>query len=339
MPACKPLSRRTWKVLAAALTMVWVTRQVHRIKRLLSTTLLLAALSSAHAGVEPTEVAPGVWFVQGESALGSGSNRNFISNAGFVVTPDGVVVIDALGAPVLAQELIAAIRRITPQPIRYVIVTHYHADHVYGLQAFQAVGARVLAHPAARLYLGSELAQQRLQASREELEPWIDEHTRLVAADQWLDGAQTELTLGGQRLLIRHAGPAHTPEDLVVFHPESGSLFTGDLVFRARIPFVGQADSGAWIRALDALLAWSPRRLLPGHGPVAEQPLQDLQLTRDYLLFLREAMGAAARELEPFEAAYARTDWSRFAKLPLFGVANRINAYNTYLLMEREGKP
>ncbi len=304
--------------------------------------LLVAALAwtllPARAGAEvrAVPVAPQVWFVQGESALGSSTNRNFISNAGFVVTPDGVVVVDALGAPSLANELIAAIRRVTTLPIRYVIVTHYHADHVYGLQAFEAIGARILAHPAARDYLNSELALQRLQASREELAPWVDESTRLVAADLWLNDEQTELRLGGDRLLIRHVGPAHTSEDLVVYHPASGSLFTGDLVFRARIPYVGQADSRAWIRALDGLLTWSPQRLLPGHGPVAEQPLADLHLTRDYLQFLRDAMGAAARELEPFEDAYARTDWSRFAGLPLFGVANRINAYNTYLLMERE---
>lgn len=305
---------------------------------LIAWTLAWALLpGGARAELRAQAVAPQVWFVQGESALGSPANRNFISNAGFIVTPAGVVVIDALGAPVLAEELIAAIRRITPLPIRYVIVSHYHADHVYGLQAFRAIGARILAHPAARDYLNAELAQQRLQASREELAPWIDESTHLVAADEWLSGEQSELVLGGDRLLIRHAGPAHTAEDLVVYHPASGSLFTGDLVFRARIPFVGKADSRAWIRALDGLLAWSPTRLLPGHGPVAEQPLQDLQLTRDYLQFLRDAMGAAARELEPFDAAYARTDWSRFAALPLFGVANRINAYNTYLLMEREG--
>jgi len=296
-------------------------------------------LPVARAGLEAQAVAPQVWFVQGESALGSAANRNFISNAGFVVTAAGVIVIDALGAPVLAEELIAAIRRVTAQPIRYVVVTHYHADHVYGLQAFQAIGARILAHPAAREYLNADVAQLRLQASRDELAPWIDESTRLIPADRWLDGAQTEIELGGERFLIRHVGPAHTPEDLVVFHPKSGTLFTGDLVFRARIPFVGQADSRAWIRALDDLLAWSPRRLLPGHGPVADEPLADLWLTRDYLQFLRDAMGTAARELEPFESAYARTDWSRFAKLPLFGVANRINAYNTYLLMEREGGP
>ena len=93
-------------------------------------------------------MAAGAWLVQGVAALGSAANRNFISNAGFVVTGDGVVVIDALGSPALAEELLAEIRRITPQPVRYVIVTHYHADHIYGLQALQ--GGRRHGHRAAR---------------------------------------------------------------------------------------------------------------------------------------------------------------------------------------------
>ena len=96
--------------------------------------------------LRPVQMASDVWFVQGESALGSTANRNFISNAAFVVTREGVVVIDALGSPGLAEALLAAIRRVTPQSVRYVIVTHYHADHIYGLQAFKAAGATIVAH-------------------------------------------------------------------------------------------------------------------------------------------------------------------------------------------------
>jgi glyoxylase-like metal-dependent hydrolase (beta-lactamase superfamily II) len=115
-------------------------------------------------------------------------------------------------------------------------------------------------------------------------------------------------------------------------------LLAGDIVFRGRVPFVGQADSGRWIEALDRLLAFDARVIVPGHGPVSSLAKADLQLTRDYLVYLRQSMAQAAQNLEPFEEAYAKTDWSRFEHLPLFRAANRINAYNTYLLMEQSAK-
>ena len=107
-------------------------------------------------------VSPSAWYVEGLSALGSGANQNFISNAAFVVTATGVVVIDALGSPALADRLMAEIRKVTPLPVTHVIVTHYHADHIYGLQAFKAKGARIVAHRAALEYLNSDTARLRL---------------------------------------------------------------------------------------------------------------------------------------------------------------------------------
>jgi glyoxylase-like metal-dependent hydrolase (beta-lactamase superfamily II) len=300
--------------------------------------LMAGSVAIAQAGAQDRPVAqavtPGVWMVQGHSALGSSANRNFVSNAAFVETDKGVVVIDALGSPELARELQAEIARFTRKPITHVIVTHYHADHIYGLQVFKDAGATIVAQRHALGYLNSETAQLRLKASREELFPWIDEHTRLVPADLWVDGATT-LRLGDLNFELRPAGPSHTPEDLVVWVPSRQVLFVGDLVFRGRVPFVGQADSAHWIEALDALLAFPARAIVPGHGPVSASVREDLQLTRDYLGYLRQTMGEAARNLEPFDEAYARTDWSRFARLPLFAAANRINAYNTYLLMEQ----
>jgi glyoxylase-like metal-dependent hydrolase (beta-lactamase superfamily II) len=305
------------------------------------TATLAALLATGGAAqsqpVQPVEVAPGVWMVQGASALGSPANRNFISNAAFVVTREGVVVVDALGSPALARELVAAIARITPQPIRHVVLTHYHADHVYGLQVFKDLGAKITAHQAGRAYLNSDTAALRLQASRTELAPWVDADTRLVAADRWIDQT-TRFTLGGVDFVLQPAGPAHTPEDLVVVLPQQQLLIAGDLVFRGRVPFVGQADSGRWIEALNRLLDYKVRTIVPGHGPASTSAESDLMLTRDYLQHLRQTMGEAARNLDPFEEAYARADWSRFEHLPLFKAANRINAYNTYLLMEQAGK-
>lgn len=304
-------------------------------KRLLIAAFGLLAVHAAWAApltLQP--VAPNIWFVQGEAALGTPENRNFISNAGVVVTPAGVVVVDALGSPAVAADLLEAIRRITPLPVRYVILTHYHADHIYGLQVFKDQGATVLAHEAGREYLQSDTAQLRLQATRESLAPWVDAGTRLVAADRWLR-ADEVLELGGVRLQLRHVGPAHTPEDLTVFVEGARVLFAGDLAFRGRIPYVGQADSRGWIAALTRLIDSAPAAIVPGHGPMSTEALADLRLTRDYLRYLRDTMGRAAADMQPFDEAYAATDWRAYERLPLFKAANRMNAYNTYLLMER----
>ncbi|MEO6972497.1 MAG: MBL fold metallo-hydrolase [Rhodoferax sp.] len=281
------------------------------------------------------QVSASVWYVQGLAALGSPANQNFISNAGFVITPKGVVVIDALGSPALAERLIAQIGRMTTQPITTVILTHYHADHIYGLQAFKAIGAHIIAHRAALQYLNSDTARLRLQASQHDLAPWIDASTRLVPADEWIDG-EKDLVVGGVHFLIKPMGPAHTPEDLAIYVPSEKVLFAGDVVFRNRVPYVGEADSRHWIAALDSLLGMDIKVIVPGHGPSSTEPRKDLQLTRDYLLYLRETMGRAARNMDPFDEAYKATDWSRFEPLPLFNEANRMNAYNTFLLMEHE---
>ncbi len=287
--------------------------------------------------MQAQQVSPSAWYVQGVSELGSSANQNFISNAGFVITSTGVVLIDALGSPELARRLVAEIKKITPLPITHVLVTHYHADHIYGLQVFKDLGAKIYSHRAALLYLNSDSAQLRLQASRLELFPWVDEHTRLVMPDAWIDTDQ-ELQLGGVLFQARTVGPAHTPEDLVFYLPSEKVLFAGDLVFRNRIPFVGQADSRHWITALDQLLSFDTRVIVPGHGPVSTDARRDVQQTRDYLLYLRTAMGRAADAMEPFDVAYQNTDWSQFAHLPLFRLANRMNAYNTYLQLEHEAK-
>ncbi len=316
---------------------------LRRAMRLTGLAMLLAWLSplplraQGAPALKAVQVSPSVGYVEGLSALGSSANQNFISNAAFVVTPAGVVVIDALGSPALAGRLMQEIRTWTPLPVTHVIVTHYHADHIYGLQAFRKQGARIIAHRSALEYLNSETARQRLETSRTELAPWVDGQTVLVPADEWIDGDQT-LTVGGMQFVIRHVGPSHTPEDLVVYLPQEKVLFAGDLVFRNRIPFVGQADSGRWIQALDALLKFDTAAIVPGHGPLSSEARKDMQQTRDYLVHLRATMGEAARNLEPFEDAYQAADWSRFEKLPLFRVANRMNAYNTYLLMEHETK-
>lgn len=285
--------------------------------------------------VNATKVGPHSYYIQGLPGAASAENQGFMSNAGFVVTPAGVVVIDSLGTPPLGKEMIKQIRRVTDQPIKRVIVTHYHADHIYGLQAFKEVGAEIWAHESGKAYLVGDILAERLAQRREELFPWVDETTRVLPADIWLTG-DTDFEMGGLHFQVRFVGPAHSGEDLVVYVQEDKALYSGDLVFKGRVPYVGDADSRAWLASLDKLVSFKPAIMVPGHGAVSRQPARDLALTRDYLAYLRNAMGKAVASFIPFEEAYANTDWSRYRHLPAFDAANRRNAYNTYLLMEKE---
>jgi len=309
------------------------------LRALLALSLLGLLVNAARAADEPPmkveQVGPNSYYVQGLTQLGSTKNQNFISNAGFVITPAGVVVVDALGSPRLAERLTQAIRQLTDKPVTHVILTHYHADHIYGLQHFKKLGAQVIAHVAAREYMQSESAQLRLEASRTDLAPWIDAQTRLVAADTWIDGATT-LKVGDVVFELDRVGPSHTPEDITVYVPSEKLLFAGDLFFNGRLPFVGRANSSQWIRSLDRLLAYDTRTVVPGHGPASTEPKKDIGNTRDYQKHLRQSMGKAVEDFVPFDEAYASTDWSAFEAMPMFGPANRMNAYNTYLLIEEE---
>jgi glyoxylase-like metal-dependent hydrolase (beta-lactamase superfamily II) len=258
-----------------------------------------------------------------------------MSNAGFVVTDDGVVVFDALGTPVLGEAMVAAIRKVTPKPIRRVIVSHYHADHVYGLEPLKRAGAEIWAHRLGQQYFTSGGAEERLAQRRRDLFPWVDEKTRVLQPDLWIEG-DTDFRLGGLTFRILFAQGAHSPEDVMLFVVEDRLLFAGDLLFAGRVPFVGNADSKGWLAAMDKMIAVEPAVVVPGHGPASREVERDLVLTRDYLAFLRDAMGKAVADLESFDDAYARIDWSRFRSLPAFDQANRINAYGTYLRMEQE---
>lgn len=295
----------------------------------------LATPPAATVKVVPQKVGKHSWYVRGLAGMPSGANQGYTANAGFVVTPKGVVVFDALGTPPLGDALIRAIRSVTRQPIRRVIVSHYHSDHFYGLQRFKALGAEIWAHRLVRDYLAGDAPATRLEERRQSLWPWVDETARVVAPDRYLDD-ETEFELGGLHFRISHVGPAHTPEDLVMDVKEDGVSFVGDIIFAGRVPFVGDADSRAWIAAIDKILANRPRILVTGHGAVSTKAADDLALTRDYLRHLRKLMGDAVRDFVPFEEAYRAADWGRFSSLPAFEAANRINAYGTYILMERE---
>lgn len=289
-----------------------------------------------------------VYYAVGYSGVPDSDNAGHTSNAGFVVTDEGVVVFDALGTPALGYALLKGIREVTDQPVRRVVVSHYHADHVYGLQAFRehADDVSVWAQKEARGYFNpegfkrGEDAQRRLEQRREALFPWVDKDTYLVEPDRLFE-QRAEFSLGGVNFRLRHMGPAHAPGDSMMVMPDLGVVFSGDIIYKGRIPFLDspQVDTGNWLDGLETLTAMepAPRFVIPGHGDPSPDVAEAAGFTRDYLRFVRDRMKAAVRDFQSFAEAYEGTDWSRYRDLPAFDASNRGNAYRVYLEMEQEG--
>ncbi len=285
--------------------------------------------------MQARKVAAHTYYVEGQTGVVSIENEGFNSNAGFVVTADGIVVFDVLGTPALGKRLDEIIRATSTQPVRRIVVSHYHSDHFYGLQALVRPGVSVWAQSLVRDYLASDAPAARLAERRQSLAPWVNSLSRIVAPTTYV-GEDTRFTMGGLHFRVIHAGPAHTPEDLMMLVEEDGVLFVGDLVFAGRVPFVADADVNGWIDALGRVLALKPRIIVSGHGRYSTDAVTDLVQTRDYLVYLRAQVGAAFEQGLDFDAAYRQIDWSRFAALPAFEAANRRNAYQAYLNVERD---
>jgi len=288
------------------------------------------------SGVEmkAIQVSEHVWYVKGASGAAT-ENEGFISNSGFVITEEGVVVYDALGSPSLAQQLIVEIRKVTDKPIVKLIIGHYHADHIYGAQVFKELGAEIIAPVGVYKYIDSNVGKNRLEERRISLYPWVDDETYIVKPDRLLDKAEV-FTLGGITFLINVVGPAHSDGDMTLYVENDRVLFSGDLIFEGRVPYLGSSDTRFWLKTLEKMEMQSLQGLVPGHGAAAKEPAKTVSLTRRYLAFIREEMGAAVEELEAFDEAYKKTDWSEFSNLPAFKEANRKNAYQVYLSMEAE---
>ncbi|PXX92039.1 MBL fold metallo-hydrolase [Marinobacter vulgaris] len=278
-----------------------------------------------------------VYYFSGQSGVPGKQNEGFTANAGFVITEEGVVVFDALGTPSLGAAMVDKIRELTALPITHVVISHYHADHVYGLQAFKDLtGAEVVAQEASSVYINSPDADQRLEQRRQALSPWVDENTRLVAPDVTFE-KETTLASGDYRFRIVHAGPAHAPDDSLMMVEPAGVLFSGDIIQNDRVPYLAspEVNTGNWMRAIDEVRGMDPRILIPGHGRASENAMEALNFTYDYLAYVRDRMEAAVEAWIEFEDAYEETDWSRYQNLPAFDASNKANAYRVYLEMEK----
>ena len=211
-------------------------------------------------------------------------------NAGFVVGDDGIAVIDTFEDAGATRELLAAIRQISSLPIRFVVNTHYHLDHVAGNQVFADTGATVLAHRNVRAWLRTENLKFFGDAVKPEDKALVE---ALKLPDVIYDD-HVELYLGKRLLQVRFLR-GHTGGDSVVYVPDARVLFCGDLLWKDHLPNLVDASTDKWIATLDLLSKdYAGSTFVPGHGGVANP--NDVAIFKDYLAGLREAVRKAQQE-------------------------------------------
>lgn len=283
-----------------------------------------------------------IYYSVGIPGIPGPANEGNTSNAGFIVTSDGVVVFDALGTPSHGWALLQKIKEITDKPIKYVVVSHYHADHIYGLQAFKDhSGATIVAQERSAEYrenddeIADERAATRLKQRRGALAPWVDEHTRVVPADVTFQDRMT-IKLGGKTFVLLYAGPAHSSSDLMMMVQPDGVLFAGDIVQNGRMPVMNSddVDTGRWLQSLQEVEKLDPSFIIPGHGLPSTKAKEAIAFTSNYISYVRSAMKKAVDDWTDFDAAYGATDWTAYDQVPAFSAINKGNAYRVFLELE-----
>ncbi|MFE1601820.1 quinoprotein relay system zinc metallohydrolase 2 [Methylobacterium sp. ID0610] len=271
------------------------------------------------------EVAPGIFVHAAPYALAARSNAGAIANAGFVVGTEAVAVIDTEGSLAAGRRLLAAIRARTALPIRYVVNTHVHPDHVLGNAAFVAEGATFVGHRNLPDALAAR-AGSYLQSNAPLVGPAFA-GTRIVPPTLLVEDRR-DLDLGGRVLRLDAWPTAHTNSDLTVRDLATDTWFLGDLLFVGHVPALDGRLAG-WIAVLRRLKAEPAARVVPGHGPaVVPWPTAAGPIDR-YLATLETEVRAMVREGRPIgeageAAAGEAKDWSLFRE---FNARNATTAY------------
>ncbi len=281
---------------------------------------------------EPVEVAEGIWSAIGATAPPTFENSGHNNNLSFIITDDGVIVINAGDNYLLAQALHREIRARTEQPVKFVILENGQGHAMLGMNYWQEQGATVIAHQDAVEEIessGMDILQRMQQRNRDK-----SMGTELSTPDRVIGDTEI-LELGGERLEILHLGPTHSPGDLLVWMPERKLVIAGDMAFHQRLlPVFEDTDTAGWLETWNKFAALNAELVVPGHG--SPTTMKEVTLyTHDYLQYMRGEIAKILDDGGSLIDAY-KVDQSMYRHLDTFDELAGLNADHIYRSMEFE---
>jgi len=302
------------------------------------TILVLAALCGMSFGVQAADlkvqpVTENVYAIVGPHEQRNPKNLANNATFGFVVTNEGVLLVDPGGSYKGAAQVAAAIKTVTNQPVKIVINSGGQDHRWLGNGYFKERGARIIASNAA-VEDHKARTTDHFFALTNMLGKDALAGTEAVYASETFD-TELDLNFGGQRFEIRHVGAAHTLGDSFIWMPDLGVMFSGDIVYVERMLGAGPAhNSASWVDVFNAMAAYNPKYIVPGHGPVTDLKRATAE-TYDYLVYLRTQIGKLIEDGEPIEKG-VNIDQSMFSHLQVFDQISKRNSQDIYMQMEFE---
>jgi glyoxylase-like metal-dependent hydrolase (beta-lactamase superfamily II) len=280
----------------------------------------------------PQEVVSGVWSAIGATAPPTYENSGHNNNLSFIITGEGVVVVNAGACYKLAEALHAEIRGITDQPVKYVILENGQGHAALGSNYWRQQGVPIIAHvdAAREIEEGAFALMERMKSYNGDKA----EGTEVVVPDITFEDKHV-IELGGVRIEALYLGPGHSPGDIQVWLPQTRLAISGDMAFHKRLlPIFENTDTAAWLETLDTFAALEPDLIIPGHGGPTNLA-EVTKYTKDYLVYLRGKVRKLLDDGGSLKDAY-KIDQSPFAHLDTFEELAGRNAGRVFEQMEFE---